>query len=107
MRYAARMSVTLQGSLLDTGDRLELHTLATGLQRTPLTRGAWVDYRSGWLGGAGGSRDDVRRAVPRRAVARGAPRDVRAHGRRPPAAEVLRRGRAAPPPAAGPGSRAA
>jgi alkylated DNA repair dioxygenase AlkB len=58
------MSVTLQGSLLDTGDRLELRTLATGLQRTPLTRGAWVDYRSGWLGGAEMMFDALSRDVP-------------------------------------------
>lgn len=56
--------MTLQGSLLDTGDRLELRTLATGLQRTPLTRGAWVDYRSGWLGGAEMMFDALSRDVP-------------------------------------------
>lgn len=55
--------MTLQGSLLDTGDRLELRTLATG-ERTPLTRGAWVDYRSGWLGGAEMMFDALSRDVP-------------------------------------------
>jgi alkylated DNA repair dioxygenase AlkB len=58
------MSVTVQGSLLDTSDRPELHALATGLQRTPLTRGAWVDYRPGWLAGAGVLFDALSRDVP-------------------------------------------
>ena len=47
-----RMGMALQGSLLDTADHLELRELAAGLQRTVLTRGAWVDYRPGWLAGA-------------------------------------------------------
>jgi alkylated DNA repair dioxygenase AlkB len=46
------MTVALQGSLLDCGDDIELTDLATGLHRTALRRGAWVDHRPGWLAGA-------------------------------------------------------
>ena len=46
------MSTAFQGSLLDTGDDIALRPLAAGLQRTQLSRGAWVDYRPGWLAGA-------------------------------------------------------
>jgi alkylated DNA repair dioxygenase AlkB len=60
----ARMGMALQGSLLDTADHLELRELAAGLQRTVLTRGAWVDYRPGWLAGADELFDLLHRAVP-------------------------------------------
>jgi len=46
------MSFLLQGSLLDTADEIALHQLSDGLRRTTLARGAWVDYRPGWLAGA-------------------------------------------------------
>ena len=46
------MSTAFQGSLLDTGDDIALRGLRAGLHRTPLSRGAWVDYRPGWLAGA-------------------------------------------------------
>ncbi len=46
------MTVALQGSLLDCGDDIELADLATGVRRTTLSRGAWVDHRPGWLAGA-------------------------------------------------------
>ena len=58
------MSMALQGSLLDVADHPELRTLTTGLQRTVLTRGAWVDYRPGWLGGAEELFDTLHRVVP-------------------------------------------
>jgi alkylated DNA repair dioxygenase AlkB len=58
------MSMALQGSLLDVADHPELRTLTTGLQRTVLTRGAWVDYRPGWLGGAEELFDQLHRVVP-------------------------------------------
>jgi alkylated DNA repair dioxygenase AlkB len=58
------MSMALQGSLLDVADHPELRTLTTGLQRTVLTRGAWVDYRPGWLGGAAELFDELHRVVP-------------------------------------------
>ena len=58
------MSMALQGSLLDVADHLELRSLTGGLQRTVLTRGAWVDYRPGWLGGADELFDHLHHGVP-------------------------------------------
>jgi len=58
------MGMALQGSLLDTADHLELRELAAGVQRTVLTRGAWVDYRPGWLAGADELFDLLHRTVP-------------------------------------------
>ncbi len=46
------MDVGLQGSLLDQVDTLGLRALAPGIERRPLSRGAWVDLRPGWLTGA-------------------------------------------------------
>ena len=66
------MAMALQGSLLDTADEIELHGLDSRLTRTELTRGAWVDYRPGWLSGADAA---LRRAAPRRAL--GTPRSAR------------------------------
>ncbi|KPI13455.1 2OG-Fe(II) oxygenase [Actinobacteria bacterium OK074] len=45
------MATHLQGSLFDQTDDLRLAPL-TGLRRTPLGSGAWVDLLPGWLGGA-------------------------------------------------------
>ncbi|KNX37440.1 alpha-ketoglutarate-dependent dioxygenase AlkB [Luteipulveratus halotolerans] len=42
----------LQGSLLDQVDDVGLRPLAGAVRRTPLTRGAWVDLRPGWLTGS-------------------------------------------------------
>jgi alkylated DNA repair dioxygenase AlkB len=58
------MAVALQGSLLDTADEIELHSLSSGLHRTTLSRGAWVDYRPGWLGGAERLFDVLHHDVP-------------------------------------------
>ena len=58
------MTMALQGSLLDVADHLELRNLTSGLQRTVLTRGAWVDYRPGWLGGAEELFDHLHDVVP-------------------------------------------
>ncbi|WP_426565787.1 alpha-ketoglutarate-dependent dioxygenase AlkB [Angustibacter sp. McL0619] len=41
----------LQGSLLDVGDELALGSL-TGVRRTTLGAGAWVDLLPGWLSGS-------------------------------------------------------
>ena len=43
------MDIALQGSLLDLTDRMTLRDVGTGLRRTELTNGAWVDVRPGWL----------------------------------------------------------
>jgi len=58
------MTMALQGSLLDVADHPELGNLTNGLQRTVLTRGAWVDYRPGWLGGAEELFDHLHDVVP-------------------------------------------
>ncbi|HEY7720393.1 MAG TPA: alpha-ketoglutarate-dependent dioxygenase AlkB [Pedococcus sp.] len=58
------MAMALQGSLLDTADEIELRALGTGLQRTILSRGAWVDYRPGWLAGADALFDALHHDVP-------------------------------------------
>jgi alkylated DNA repair dioxygenase AlkB len=59
-----RMGMAIQGSLLDTADEIELRALSAGLQRTALSRGAWVDYRPGWLAGADTLFDHLNRDVP-------------------------------------------
>jgi alkylated DNA repair dioxygenase AlkB len=46
------MTSYFQGSLLDGDAGPELDELAGCVQRTELTRGAWVDVRPGWLTGA-------------------------------------------------------
>ncbi|NHN54171.1 alpha-ketoglutarate-dependent dioxygenase AlkB [Calidifontibacter sp. DB0510] len=46
------MTFALQGSLLDQVDEVGLRPLAGAVQRTVLTRGAWLDLRPGWLTGA-------------------------------------------------------
>jgi alkylated DNA repair dioxygenase AlkB len=58
------MAVALQGSLLDTADEIALNPLSAGLRRTELTRGAWVDYRPGWLSGADRLFDVLHHGVP-------------------------------------------
>jgi len=58
------MTAVWQASLLDTGDDIALHDLTPGLTRTTLTRGAWVDYRPGWLAGADELFDLLHRDVP-------------------------------------------
>lgn len=42
----------LQGSLLDLADDLTLGPLGSTVLRRPLSNGAWVDVRRGWLTGA-------------------------------------------------------
>src|SRR6478672_9850893 len=64
MGYGGGMSVAFQGSLLDTGDEIELRPLSAGLARTELARGAWVDYRPGWLAGADRLFDELHQDVP-------------------------------------------
>jgi alkylated DNA repair dioxygenase AlkB len=57
-------TMALQGSLLDCADRLELADLSSGLTRTTLSRGAWVDYAPSWLNGADELFDILYRGVP-------------------------------------------
>src|ERR1700733_12186116 len=47
------MSVSVQESLLDMGgDAAALGPLQGSVRRTPLARGAWVDFCPGWLAGS-------------------------------------------------------
>jgi alkylated DNA repair dioxygenase AlkB len=46
------MSMTVQESLLDVAGEPALAGLAGTVRRVPLTRGAWVDVRPGWLEGS-------------------------------------------------------
>lgn len=45
------MSMMLQSSLLELAEEMTLGDLGTSVERRPLTRGAWVDLRTGWLAG--------------------------------------------------------
>jgi alkylated DNA repair dioxygenase AlkB len=60
----------VQESLLDMGDEPVLGALAGSVRRTPLTHGAWVDVRPGWLAGSGAVFGRLMRAVPWRAEKR-------------------------------------
>jgi alkylated DNA repair dioxygenase AlkB len=45
------MTASFQGSLLDLGEEAHPGSFSAMLTRTPLSRGAWVDVRPGWLTG--------------------------------------------------------
>ena len=64
------MSVSVQESLLDVGSEPALGPLGTTVRRTPLTRGAWVDVRPGWLAGSGDVFSRLLEMVPWRAEKR-------------------------------------
>jgi len=68
--YTARMSVSVQESLLDVCDEPELGELGPSVRRTRLARGAWVDLRPGWLTGSGAVFGRLVEAVPWRAEKR-------------------------------------
>ena len=51
-RPAAAPSPVLQGSLLDVADEPEFGRLGPTVERRPLSRGAWVDVRRGWVTGS-------------------------------------------------------
>lgn len=53
-----------QSSLLDLEDAPAFGELGATVQRIPLSFGAWVDVRPGWLSGADEAFDQVRAAVP-------------------------------------------
>ncbi|MEU2482665.1 alpha-ketoglutarate-dependent dioxygenase AlkB [[Kitasatospora] papulosa] len=63
------MSVHLQGSLFDQADRPRLGRL-TGLRRTVLGDGAWIDLLPGWLSGADELFSVLAEGVPWRAERR-------------------------------------
>jgi alkylated DNA repair dioxygenase AlkB len=64
------MAFTLQGSLLDLAEETSLGDLSPGLVRRPLTAGAWVDVRPGWLAGADALLEALLHEVPWRAERR-------------------------------------
>jgi len=64
------MSVQVQESLLDVADEPALGVLAGSVRRVPLSRGAWVDLRPGWLAGSGAVFARLAEAVPWRAERR-------------------------------------
>ena len=60
----------VQESLLDAGDEPVVGPLGDTVQRIPLTRGAWVDLRPGWLSGSGAVFGRLAGTVPWRAEKR-------------------------------------
>jgi len=69
------MSLALQTSLLDlvdgdAGGSVTMGALAGQVRRTPLSRGAWVDVRPGWLAGADALFERLVDVVPWRAEQR-------------------------------------
>jgi alkylated DNA repair dioxygenase AlkB len=62
--------VALQGSLLDLVEEPGPRRLESGLQRTHLSHGAWVDVQPGWIAGAEGLFDRLRESVPWKAERR-------------------------------------
>ncbi len=66
------MTIALQGSLLDVDDESgpRLGPLADIVDRRPLSRGAWVDVRPGWLTGSDELFTRLTRDVPWRAEKR-------------------------------------
>jgi alkylated DNA repair dioxygenase AlkB len=64
------VSVSVQESLLDIAGEPEFGSLAGGMRRVPLARGAWVDLRPGWLAGSGAVFDALVETVPWRAERR-------------------------------------
>ena len=64
------MGVLVQESLLDVAGEPTLGSLGASVRRIPLTRGAWVDLRPGWLAGSGATFDALVKAVPWRAEKR-------------------------------------
>jgi alkylated DNA repair dioxygenase AlkB len=58
------MSLPLQGSLLDLAPGPVLGPLGPAVRRVPLSRGAWLDIRPGWLAGADELFQRLARAVP-------------------------------------------
>jgi alkylated DNA repair dioxygenase AlkB len=64
------MSTTVQESLLDVAGEPALGDLAGAVRRVPLTRGAWVDLRPGWLEGSAAVFAALTETVPWRAEKR-------------------------------------
>jgi alkylated DNA repair dioxygenase AlkB len=64
------VQVAFQASLLDLGDEDGPGPLGATVRRTPLGRGAWIDVRPAWLGGADALFQRLLDGVPWRAERR-------------------------------------
>jgi alkylated DNA repair dioxygenase AlkB len=64
------VSVSVQESLLDMAESPSLGALGSLVRRVPLSRGAWVDLRPGWLAGSGAVFGALVETVPWRAERR-------------------------------------
>ena len=66
---SVRLDFMLQGSLFDSAEEVGLRSLS-GVRRTVLSRGAWIDVLPGWLSGADAVFSRLVGAVPWRAERR-------------------------------------
>jgi len=64
------VKTAFQGSLLDGLGEAGLEPLGAALRRVPVSRGAWVDVRPGWVTGADALFERLAAAVPWRAERR-------------------------------------
>ena len=64
------MSLALQASLLDLADEVRLGPLGSRVRRTPLSHGAWVDHRPGWVEGSDAVLESLLHAIPWRSEQR-------------------------------------
>jgi alkylated DNA repair dioxygenase AlkB len=64
------MSLALQASLLDLAEAVSLAPLDSRVRRTPLSRGAWVDHRPGWVEGSDAVLESLLHAIPWRSERR-------------------------------------
>jgi alkylated DNA repair dioxygenase AlkB len=64
------VSVSVQESLLDVAGEPALGPLTGAVRRVPLSRGAWIDLRPGWLAGSGAVFGALAESVPWRAERR-------------------------------------
>ena len=69
-REPAAAGLAWQGTLLDDAPAPRFKPLPGALVRHPLSRGAWVDHRPGWLLGSDGVLDELLALVPWRAERR-------------------------------------
>ncbi len=53
-----------QASLLEACDEVALRPLGVAVERVPLTEGAWIDLRCGWVAGADSLFDRLQGCVP-------------------------------------------
>jgi alkylated DNA repair dioxygenase AlkB len=65
-----RMTAAFQGSLFDLGDEVGPGPLGSTVRRVPLSHGAWIDLRPGWMTGADELFLRLRDGVPWRAERR-------------------------------------